>query len=218
MKIYAINGGPRKNYNTAKLLEAFMAGARDAGADVERIDIYDLNFKGCMECYACKRIDAADPTICVYPDDLKPLLSKLREADGICFATPVFFSEMTAQLRCLLERFFYPFTQFRKDAPRVVTPKPIRTAFLYTMNISEETMRAIGYPENHDRTHRWVQHILGTAPDVVYACDTYQFTDPSRYAADIWDWAQKAKTLQEQFPKDLQAAYDCGRRMAEKQQ
>ena len=56
MVIYAINGSPRKNFSTAQLLQQFAKGAADCGPDVEVkvINLYDYNFSGCRECFACK--------------------------------------------------------------------------------------------------------------------------------------------------------------------
>ena len=52
--IIAINGSPRKNGNTAALLNKALEGASSQGATTEMINLYDLNFKGCMSCFACK--------------------------------------------------------------------------------------------------------------------------------------------------------------------
>lgn len=54
MKALFINGSPRKNFNTAQLIDEAMRGAQDAGADVERINLFDYEFTDCRECYACK--------------------------------------------------------------------------------------------------------------------------------------------------------------------
>ena len=55
MKIIALNGSPRKNWNTALLLENALKGAKDAGAETEMVHLYDINFKGCISCFLCKR-------------------------------------------------------------------------------------------------------------------------------------------------------------------
>ena len=55
MKVIAINGSPRKNWNTAKLLENALEGAKNKGADTELIHLYDLQYKGCRSCLVCKR-------------------------------------------------------------------------------------------------------------------------------------------------------------------
>ena len=55
MKIIAINGSPRKNWNTHILLEKCLEGAKETGAETELINLYDINFKGCISCFACQR-------------------------------------------------------------------------------------------------------------------------------------------------------------------
>ena len=54
MNILLINGSPRKNMNTATLLEKAAKGARSAGADVELVHLYDYEYSGCKSCFACK--------------------------------------------------------------------------------------------------------------------------------------------------------------------
>ena len=54
MKLLAINGSPRKKWNTAMLLEHALNGAASKGATTELIHLYDLDFKGCTSCFACK--------------------------------------------------------------------------------------------------------------------------------------------------------------------
>ena len=55
MKIIAINGSPRRNRNTAALLDKALEGAAAAGAETELIHLYPLDFKGCASCFCCKR-------------------------------------------------------------------------------------------------------------------------------------------------------------------
>ena len=57
MHVIAINGSPRKNWNTATLLNKALEGASSQGATTELIHLYGLNFKGCVSCFACKLID-----------------------------------------------------------------------------------------------------------------------------------------------------------------
>ena len=74
-KIIIIDGGPRKNMNTAKLLQRFAEGAKSAGSDVEvkTVRLYDLDYRGCMSCMACKLKDKAS-NICRFKDALTPVL------------------------------------------------------------------------------------------------------------------------------------------------
>lgn len=76
MKIMAINGGPRKNWNTDQLLKSFLEGAKSSGAEVEMVYLYDLNFSSCRECYGCKLKNSPNYGRCVYPDDLKAILNR----------------------------------------------------------------------------------------------------------------------------------------------
>ncbi len=55
MKTIIINGGPRKNWNTAQLLQSALKGAREAGAETKYYDLYDIDYSGCRSCLACKK-------------------------------------------------------------------------------------------------------------------------------------------------------------------
>lgn len=214
MRVYAINGSPRKDFSTAKLLDAFLEGAASAGENVEtvRIDLYDLDYKGCTECFACKRKGGASYGNCAYPDDLKGLLGPVSHADVLAFGSPVYFGSISGQLRCFLERLYYPFTAFKKGGERVIAPRKIRTAFLYAMNVGKEAV-AGGYPAGLDNMQDWTRHVLGFAPETVHAVNCYQYRDPENYVSDIWDWEEKARWRDEEFPKDLRRAFDAGRRL-----
>ena len=94
MKAIAINGSPRKGWNTDLILQEALKGAADAGAEVEMIHLYDLNFTGCRSCFACKR-KGAEPAKCFWKDDLSPVLDKILSADAVFFGTPIYFGEIT---------------------------------------------------------------------------------------------------------------------------
>ena len=104
-KIIIIDGGPRKNMNTAKLLQSFAEGAKSAGNDVEvkTIRLYDLDYKGCMSCMAC-RLKGKAQNICRFKDALTPLLEEIAQADGLVLGSPIYFGEVTGQMRAFLER------------------------------------------------------------------------------------------------------------------
>ena len=54
VQVYILNGSPRKTWNTAKMCESFKKGVTDTGLNAEIINLYDLNYKGCCSCFACK--------------------------------------------------------------------------------------------------------------------------------------------------------------------
>ena len=70
MKLIAFNGSPRKKWNTATLLEHALKGAKSEGAKTELIHLYDLDYKGCTSCFACKRIGGRVYGHCAIKDDL----------------------------------------------------------------------------------------------------------------------------------------------------
>ena len=70
MKVLAVNGSPRKNWNTATLLRKALEGAASQGAETEFIHLYDLNFKGCQSCFACKTIGGKSYGKCARKDDI----------------------------------------------------------------------------------------------------------------------------------------------------
>ena len=84
-----VDGGPRKNMNTAQLLQRFAEGAKSVGKDVEvkSVRLYDIDYNGCMSCMACKLKGKAS-NICRFKDELSPLLEDIAEADGWCSARP----------------------------------------------------------------------------------------------------------------------------------
>ena len=108
MKTIIINGSPRKNCNAAQLLKEAQKGAESVGAEVEYIDLYDLNYNGCRSCLACKRKGIAEPCKCYWKDALSPVLEKIWSADRLITGAPIYFSEPSGGFRSFLERLTFP--------------------------------------------------------------------------------------------------------------
>jgi multimeric flavodoxin WrbA len=89
MRAIAVNGSPKKNWNTASLLEHALAGAAKDGSETKLVHLYDLDFKGCISCFACKKIGGKSYGRCAVSDGLTPLLKKALEADVLILGTPV---------------------------------------------------------------------------------------------------------------------------------
>ncbi len=85
-KVIILNGSPRKNWNTYKMCESFANGVKDSGAEAEIINLYDVDFKGCRSCFACKLKGGKSFGRCGYPDGLSPVLDNLSIS---ILATPV---------------------------------------------------------------------------------------------------------------------------------
>ena len=74
MKVMAVNGSPRKCWNTALLLESALEGAASYGAETELVHLYDLDYRGCSSCFACKLKQGESLGRCAQTDDLAPIL------------------------------------------------------------------------------------------------------------------------------------------------
>ncbi len=107
-KALFINGSQRKNGNTAQLLKRAMDGAREAGAEVELVNLYDrsMNYKGCMSCFACK-LKGGKKGVCSFKDDLQPILQKAVEADVLVCGSPNYCGYPSAALRAETHLFCY---------------------------------------------------------------------------------------------------------------
>ena len=85
MKAIAFNGSPRKNKNTATLLNRALEGVSSKGFQTELIHLYDYNFSGCRSCFECKRIGGESYGKCKFQDEASDLIKKAYEADTIIF-------------------------------------------------------------------------------------------------------------------------------------
>jgi multimeric flavodoxin WrbA len=212
MKVYAINGSPRKNKNTATLLQKALDGVKEAAKDkeieTEIINLYDLNYTGCKSCFACKRLGGKSYGKCAIKDDIQEVLEKVSQADGLIFGSPIYFGNITGQLMTFLERLLYPYLVYDKNAS-TIAPKKMPTAFIYTMNAPEEIMDQIGYLKTFNNIEFFIERLF-TKPLVMYSNDTYQFDDYSKYKMEVFSEEKKAEHRRTQFPLDCQKAFELG--------
>lgn len=100
MKMIGIAGSPRKQGNSATLLNCVLEGAAEKG--VEKLPVVHLNdlvFKGCQNCGGCD-----DTGVCVLEDDLTPVYDDLREADIWVLSSPIYFDGISGQLKLFFDR------------------------------------------------------------------------------------------------------------------
>ncbi len=217
-KIVIINASPRKNFNTAQLLKKAEEGAQAAGAEVEYINLYDYNFKGCMSCFACKRKDSTTNGLCEIKDELQPILEKCINADALIFGTPVYFSYPTGMFRSFFERFVFAAYTYMIDpehgGTKRILDRVIPTGVIFTMNCPQDWVKDINYPTILNENINTLRKVMGYS-ESLWVCDTYQFTDYSKYDCDLFDEKHKAQVRENQFPKDLESAYDLGMRFAQ---
>jgi multimeric flavodoxin WrbA len=212
MKIYAINGSPRKNKNTATLLQKALDGVKEAAKDkeieTEIINLYDLNYTGCKSCFACKRLGGKSYGKCAVKDDIHEVLEKVSQADGLIFGSPVYFGTITGQLQSFLERLLFPYLVYDENYSSI-PPKKMPTAFIYTMNAPENLMEQVGYPKTFNQIESTIERTF-TKPLVMYSNNTYQFDDYSKYKSNAFSEEAKAEHRKIQFPLDCQKAFELG--------
>ncbi len=100
MYILGISGSPRRGGNTETLLDEALSGAREAGAKCEKIVLNELKMVPCQECETVK-----DDGTCKIEDDFQIVYSKIKKADGIIVASPIFFGSLSAQTKIMIDRY-----------------------------------------------------------------------------------------------------------------
>jgi len=217
MKVIAFNGSPRKKWNTATLLEKALEGAAAQGADTELIHLYELNFKGCQSCFACKTKGGPSYGKCAIQDDLTPIFKKVEEADAIILGSPIYFGTVSGEMRSFMERLMFPYRPYvdPRDPRQSLFPKKINTGFIYTMNATEKQMKQWQFDQHPRLNERFLLLIFG-ASESLFSFDTYQFEDYSKVVAVRFDPEKKAKRRREVFPEDCDKAFEMGARFAKK--
>lgn len=98
-KILVISTSLREHSNSRSLAESFAAGATAAGHKVELVSLRDKQISFCRGCFACLRLGR-----CVIKDDAPAIVEKMHDADVIAFASPIYYYEMSGQMKTLLDR------------------------------------------------------------------------------------------------------------------
>lgn len=212
MKVIAVNGSPRRNRNTATLLQKALDGAKSIGAETELIHLYDLSFKGCTSCFACKRKDSKFVGHCAMRDGLSDCLEDILKCDVLLLGSPVYLNRLSGEMSCFLERLLFPNLSYSADNQAVFKGK-IASGFIYTMNVAEETMKQRNY-EAIFKQNQYALQIFGGPSEILIANDTYQFDDYSKYDASKYDEKHKAQVRAEQFPATCKQAFDMGARLS----
>lgn len=98
-KILILSTSPRKGGNSDTLAEEFAKGAREAGHEVEKIGLWDKTIGFCRGCLSCQKAKR-----CIIHDDADMIAQKMQAADVIVFATPIYYYEMSGQMKTMLDR------------------------------------------------------------------------------------------------------------------
>ena len=208
-KIVIIDGGPRRNFNTASMLQKFAEGASSVGNEIEvkTVRLYGLDYKGCMSCMACK-IKGKASNVCKFKDALTPVLEEIAEADGLVLGSPIYFGDVTGQMRAFLERLAFPWLSYNDYS--MTAPKRMPVVLVETMN---------GLPDrNNSQGYGSMEYCLKAAlgePERLIAYNTYQVKNYDRFELASFSEEAKRQYREEHWEQDLQKAFEAGRHMAE---
>ena len=212
IKMIAVNGSPRKKWNTATLLDKALEGAASKGAETKLVHLYDLKFKGCVSCFSCKTIDGPSYGKCVVKDDLTPLLKAILDVHALILGSPIYYGTVTGEMRSFMERLFFPYSPYI-DPPGSLFPRKMSTGFIYTLGATEEMAKERGFNHHINWNEMIMERIFGVSESLC-SYDTYQFEDYSKVFAPRFDPEKKAQRRREVFPFDCAKAFEMGQRFA----
>lgn len=170
-KILALLGSPRREGNTAIVLDQILEGAREAGAETSIQFLQEMDIGGCQECLACQSV--FDEPGCAIEDDMQDIYTEILDADLIIFASPVFCWNVSSQLKAALDR-MYCLCKF--EAPMAPLFLTIRKAMATVLTaggdefdgaqLAVETVRCLARFTKADYRGHFVCTLL-TTPDKV---------------------------------------------------
>ena len=148
MKIMAINGSPREKGNTSFLLEAVLEGASESGAGTTHVRLDQLDLKGCMGCFACRK----QPGFCQRKDGLAPYLEEMKNCDGMVVGCPIYMYHISGQMKIFVDRIYSFYINQADGTYKSALPPGKRLALVTTQGHPD--------PERHQRAIRWLNGMV----------------------------------------------------------
>ena len=139
-------------------------------------------------------------------DGLSEILEKLHNADVIVLGSPIYFGTETAAMRGLMERLCFQYLLYSLKKPTLAPEKTC--ALIYTMNVADMSLYNDRIMSSKSMMERVFRHC-----DLLVSTNTKQFNDYSKYEADYFDVDAKLKKHEEIFPKELEDAFDFGKKL-----
>ena len=117
-KVVVISTSLRRGSNSDMLADKFAEGAKVAGNEVEKISLVGKNIQFCKGCFGCQKLGR-----CVINDDVNDIMAKVMQADVVCWATPIYYYEMSGQMKTLIDRMnaMYPLDYRFRDVYLLTT-------------------------------------------------------------------------------------------------
>ena len=203
-RIVAVNAGPRKGWNTDTLIDEAIRGAEEAGASVEKFDLFRLEgYTGCVSCFGCKKEKFKGH--CIRRDGLTPVLDAIRAADGLIIGSPNYLGELTASFRALYERVIFQNLTYNLATP-CCNDRLIPVLLIMTSNAPDTAYLNLlrGYQQTLTR-------FVGPT-ELLISGDTLQLKD---YDRTDWPWTMfnpeaKRRRHETVFPQEREKARGMG--------
>ena len=207
MKVIAVNGSARKGWNTHILLEKALEGAASKGAQTEMVNLYDIDFKGCIGCLGCKR-KGGEVGRCAIKDALRPVLDRIAECDALILGSPIYIGEVTGELRSFLERLIFQYISYDKMHETMFN-RQMKTAFFFTTNCPEDAYDAVGYTKLFSDYEQFLGRVFGECRTLAVS-ETLQIDDYDKYHMAMFDVPDRRRRREEVFPEDCKKAFAIG--------
>jgi multimeric flavodoxin WrbA len=211
LKVLAINGSPRKKWNTTTLLQNALEGAASRGAETELVHLYDHSYTGCTSCFACKLKGGKSYGKCAVQDELTPVLEKIPDVDALILGSPIYFGTVTGMMRSFMERLLFPYLVYT-NPPTSLFDKRLPTAFIYTMNIPEQQMKDYHYDVHTDLNENVLTRTFGHS-ESFFSNETLQFEDYNKVVFSYFDPEERKERHRTVFPRDCKRTFELGTRL-----
>jgi multimeric flavodoxin WrbA len=181
------------------------------GADTELIHLYDLIYTGCTSCFACKLKGGKGYGKCAVQDGLTPVLESIQDLDAFILGSPIYFGTVTGEMRSFMERLLFPYLVYT-NPPSSLFGRKIRTAFIYTMNVSEQLMKDYHYTVHTTLNENLLTRTFGHA-ESLFAFETLQFEDYNKVVSSYFNPEDRKERRRTVFPEDCRRAFELGARL-----
>lgn len=185
MKIVAVLGSPRSKSNSSSLARRILSKASELGAETQEFVLNKMQLKGCQGCEACK----TKSDRCVFKDDLFNVLEAVKEADAVVLASPIYFGDISAQLKSFFDR---TYSYLNSDfSSRVQAGK----ASVFVLAQGQTDLEA--YKDVFPRYERWLKH-YGFSPNYLIRMNGPRDQDGVTKRSDLM---AEAETIAEELAK-----------------
>jgi multimeric flavodoxin WrbA len=145
-------------------------------------------------------------------DGLTPVLEKLTEANALLLGSPIYFGTVTGEMRSCMERLLFPYLTYTRP-PGSLFDRKIPTAFIYTMNVSEQLMKEYCYPVHISLNENVLSRTFGQSESLC-SFETLQFEDYDKVVFSYFDPEERRERRRTVFPEDCRKAFELGASLA----